>query len=204
MGVIQWNNVLKVCILHKYYESIDLQHPAAAPSFDSISFYGSLLTHFFLVSIFCSYKQRCSEKPGMGFPESVGWFLAWSLGLSIFSFNEHLECYLPEWGHQSKPPPTFDDEESAHLQVLPSPLGLFATPCTVAHRASLSREFSRQEYWGGLPFPSPSHLQSTSQNAKCVLDHFNDYALNLRKDPSKHFYYSSYLIDEETEHRVFE
>ena len=72
MGVIQWNNVLKVCILHKYYESIDLQHPAAAPSFDSISFYGSLLTNFFLVSIFCSYKQRCSEKPGMGFPESVG------------------------------------------------------------------------------------------------------------------------------------
>ena len=29
------------------------------------------------------------------------------------------------------------------------------TPWTVAHRAPLSTEFSRQEYWSGLPFPSP-------------------------------------------------
>ena len=32
---------------------------------------------------------------------------------------------------------------------------LFATPWTVACQASLSMEFSRQEYWSGLPFPSP-------------------------------------------------
>ena len=32
---------------------------------------------------------------------------------------------------------------------------LFATPWTVAHQASLSMGFSRQEYWSGLPFPSP-------------------------------------------------
>jgi len=32
---------------------------------------------------------------------------------------------------------------------------LFVTPRTVAHQASLSMEFSRQEYWSGLPFPSP-------------------------------------------------
>ena len=31
---------------------------------------------------------------------------------------------------------------------------LFVTPRTVAHQAPLSREFSRQEYWSGLPFPS--------------------------------------------------
>ena len=35
---------------------------------------------------------------------------------------------------------------------------LFATPWTVAHQASLSMEFSRQEYWSGLPFPSPGDL----------------------------------------------
>ena len=29
---------------------------------------------------------------------------------------------------------------------------------TVAHQASLSMEFSRQEYWSGLPFPSPGDL----------------------------------------------
>ena len=29
------------------------------------------------------------------------------------------------------------------------------TPWTVAHQAPLSMEFSRQEYWSGLPWPSP-------------------------------------------------
>ena len=33
-----------------------------------------------------------------------------------------------------------------------------ATPWTVAHQAPLSMEFSRQEYWSGLPFPSPGDL----------------------------------------------
>ena len=33
---------------------------------------------------------------------------------------------------------------------------LFATPWTVAHQAPLSMGFSRQEYWSGLPFPSPT------------------------------------------------
>ena len=32
------------------------------------------------------------------------------------------------------------------------------TPQTVACQASLSMGFSRQEYWSGLPFPSPLHL----------------------------------------------
>ena len=35
---------------------------------------------------------------------------------------------------------------------------LFVTPWTVAHQAVLSMGFSRQEYWSGLPFPSPGHL----------------------------------------------
>ena len=32
---------------------------------------------------------------------------------------------------------------------------LFATLWTVARHAPLSMEFCRQEYWSGLPFPSP-------------------------------------------------
>ena len=32
---------------------------------------------------------------------------------------------------------------------------LFATPWTVAYQAPLSMRFSSQEYWSGLPFPSP-------------------------------------------------
>ena len=35
---------------------------------------------------------------------------------------------------------------------------LFATPWTVAFQAPLSMGFSRQEYWSGLPFPSPGYL----------------------------------------------
>ena len=35
---------------------------------------------------------------------------------------------------------------------------LFATPWIVAHQAPLSMGFSRQEYWSGLPFPSPGDL----------------------------------------------
>ena len=35
---------------------------------------------------------------------------------------------------------------------------LFATPWTVAQQASPSMGFSRQEYWNGLPFPSPGDL----------------------------------------------
>ena len=35
---------------------------------------------------------------------------------------------------------------------------LFATPWTVAYQAPQSMGFSRQEYWSGLPFPSPGDL----------------------------------------------
>ena len=36
---------------------------------------------------------------------------------------------------------------------------LFMTPRTVAHQAPLSMEFSRQEYWSGLPFPTSGSAQ---------------------------------------------
>jgi len=35
---------------------------------------------------------------------------------------------------------------------------ILAIPWTVACQAPLSIEFSRQEYWSGLPFPSPEDL----------------------------------------------
>ena len=35
---------------------------------------------------------------------------------------------------------------------------LLVTPWTVAHQASLSMEFSREEYWNGLSFPPPGDL----------------------------------------------
>ena len=35
---------------------------------------------------------------------------------------------------------------------------LYATPWTIAYQVLLSMGFSRQEYWSGLPFPSPGDL----------------------------------------------
>ena len=51
--------------------------------------------------------------------------------------------------------PHFQQEKKVkllrHVQLL-------ATPWTVAHQAPPPMEFSRQEYWSGLPFPSPGDL----------------------------------------------
>ena len=52
-----------------------------------------------------------------------------------------------------------------------SPVQLFATPWTVAHQAPLSMGFSRQEYWSGVPFPTPGDLPDLSRHqthASCV------------------------------------
>ena len=50
-----------------------------------------------------------------------------------------------------------------------------ATPWTVTHKAPLSMEFSRQEYWNGLPCPPPGDLpyqgvepRSSSLQADCL------------------------------------
>ena len=36
---------------------------------------------------------------------------------------------------------------------------LFVTPWAIAYQAPPSMRFSQQEYWSGLPFPSPGDLQ---------------------------------------------
>ena len=57
--------------------------------------------------------------------------------------------------------PPFNGKSNSDFHLRPFPLmcahlvQLFATLWTVACQALLSREFSRQEYWSGLPFPPP-------------------------------------------------
>ena len=46
---------------------------------------------------------------------------------------------------------------------------LSATPETAAHQAPLSLGFSRQEYWSGLPFPSPMHESEKWKWSRSVL-----------------------------------
>ena len=43
------------------------------------------------------------------------------------------------------------------LLIISVNVWLCATPQTAAHQAPPSLGFSRQEYWSGLPFPSPMH-----------------------------------------------
>ena len=60
--------------------------------------------------------------------------------------------------------------------LLLSCVQLFVNLWTVAHQALLSMEFSSQEYWSGLPFPSPGDLPdpgikpwSSALQADCLL-----------------------------------
>ena len=57
-------------------------------------------------------------------------------------------CNLVKW---------YESERKLKVKSL-SRVCLFATPWTVAHQAPPSMGFSRQEYWSGLPFPSPGDL----------------------------------------------
>ena len=45
-----------------------------------------------------------------------------------------------------------------YMKVKSSVASNSATPWTVAHQAPPSMESSRQEYWSGMPFPSPGDL----------------------------------------------
>ena len=45
----------------------------------------------------------------------------------------------------------------------------FAMPRTVVCQAALSMEFSKQEYWRGLPFPSPGVLSNPGIEPESLL-----------------------------------
>ena len=51
-----------------------------------------------------------------------------------------------------------------------SPVRLFVTPWTVAYQAPPSMEFSKQEYWSGLPFPSTMRESEVTQSCPTLSD----------------------------------
>ena len=63
---------------------------------------------------------------------------------------------------------------SSHVQ-------LSATPWTVAHQAPLSMGFSRQEYWSGLPRPSPACVYTLHQIIKQNLFHVLTHRMEVNK-----------------------
>ena len=72
---------------------------------------------------------------------------------------------------------------------------LFATPQTVAHQDPLSVGFSRQEYWGGLPWPScprdwtsVSYVSCTGSRVPYQLHHLGSLLLVI---PAYEFFLGS-------------
>ena len=89
---------------------------------------------------------------------------------------------------------------------------LFVTPWTTAYQAPLSMGYSRQEYWSGLPFPSPGEGIFLTQGSNPGLPHcrqrlyclshqgslFRQYWLSTTSGNADclHYNHSSFLIME--------
>ena len=79
-----------------------------------------------------------------------------SRGSSQLRDQTHISCIAGRFFTMEPPgkSSTLDAGVLSHL----SHVQLFVTPWTVAHQVTLSMDFSRQEYWSGLPFPSSGDL----------------------------------------------
>ena len=66
-------------------------------------------------------------------------------------------------------------------------LQLFATPRTVAHQALLSMGVSRQEYWTGLPCPSPGNLPNPGIEPASLTSSASADRFFTTRAPGKHF-----------------
>ena len=78
----------------------------------------------------------------------------WNFSSSLLGRSIHSGNNYAVWIRNATPP-------IIHLKVKVKSLSrvrLFVTPWTVAYQALLYMGFSRQEYWSGLPFPSPGDL----------------------------------------------
>ena len=66
---------------------------------------------------------------------------------------------------------------------------LFTTPWTIDNQAPLSMEFFRQEYWSGLPFPSPklSSLSRYWTPVSCIAGKFFTIWANREPPFDVHF-----------------
>ena len=82
--------------------------------------------------------------------------------------------------------------------LLISHFQLFATLWTVTHTAPLSMGFPRQEYWRGLPFPSPGNLPDPGiepiSSVSCIAGgFFTHWAIREAHNSHKTFFYFNTL-----------
>ena len=114
-------------------------------------------------------KNWGQEEKGMTEDEMVGWHHQlnrheFEQVLGVSDGQGSLVCCSP-WGRKESDTTeqlNWTELKELHLFFTSGSGGLatescltFVTPWTVACKAPLSMRFSRQEYWSGLPFPSP-------------------------------------------------
>ena len=113
----------------------------------------------------CPFRTNLSRKPNnrrSGILLLQFQTINWTLYMFITYFTSRGKPNFPQWNIL----------RSINLQInflrrnlsvkvkakLFSRVQLFATPWTVAYHTPPSLGFSREEYWSGLPFPSPEDL----------------------------------------------
>ena len=98
------------------------------------------------------YHDKVGFIPGM-----QGFFSIWKSINMIYHINKLKDKYHIIISTDAKK--AFDKIQHPFMMKVKvkslSRVWLFATPWTVAYQAPPSMGFSRQEYWSGLPFPSP-------------------------------------------------
>ena len=97
----------------------------------------------------CVQETRCgSLERHHGLP------LRWnSLSVSADARREALRG--GDWSTAGQPQLDAKTDAQQHECLVTPSCPVFATPWSVAHQAPLSVGSPRQEYWSGLPFPSP-------------------------------------------------
>ena len=73
----------------------------------------------------------------------------------------------------------------SHSVVRPHGPSLFVIPWTTAHQDPRSMGFSRQEYWSGLPFPSPGDLPNSEIELRSPALRADSYHLSHQGSPLK-------------------
>ena len=124
-----------------------------------------ILEHLKCISCWKRLCRRCTCVLALGIHRPGGWhgrtypyqqfYMVWwqeFKATGLCSFNS--PCCLCRAG------------ESSCCACVLSHIRLFVTPWTIAHQVLLSVEFSRQEYWSGLPLPPPRDLPTAAFHCK--------------------------------------
>ena len=105
-------------------------------------------------------------------------YVAANGNISLFLWLSNIPIYMPLKG----PSP---GKSLSHVW-------LFVTPWTVAHQAPPSMEFSRQEYWSGLPLPSPG--ESSQPRDRSRVSHIPGRCFTIWATRESLYMYMPYLL----------